>query len=424
MNEILTATPGQTIGPFYGYALPYERDHELVPPAYPKAVRLTGRSMTVTMCRSRMPCSRSGRPTDRASCRSSKARSAGTERCSRDGAGAPSTLVAGTDSLPSNPDPSGRVRHSSFPSPSSPAACLNRLFTRAYVPGDIDALAETRCSPASMKDDARPSSRCASVTAACGSTSIFKARTRRCFLLSRGMRNDLRDPRRRTRTRCPPAAAHVLAGWSRRDSNCSDRPRVQAPGHGHQTGRTLTQYAVPITFGLKLAHWLSGVLDAEDAIGRARESIPVQCRGAAGTLALVAELVPDPVGTAHVFVGELGLVSPGISWHTTRTPVTPVRGALVQAVTRWVCLRLTWLSWAARSGRAPRRNGEGSRFVVHDAAEARPGGRFLSAVVRPRFSGAWRRHRRAAAANPVRRRRRVLLAGLRGTSEGRPPPGP
>ena len=98
------------------------------------------------------------------------------------------------------------------------------------------------------------------------------------------------------------------------------------------TGRPLTQYAVPITFGLKVAHWLSGVLDAEDAIGRARESIPVQCRGAAGTLTLVAELVPDPVGTAHVFVGELGLVSPGISWHTTRTPVTPVRDALVQAV--------------------------------------------------------------------------------------------
>ncbi len=28
----LTATPGQTIGPFFGYALPFERDNELVPP--------------------------------------------------------------------------------------------------------------------------------------------------------------------------------------------------------------------------------------------------------------------------------------------------------------------------------------------------------------------------------------------------------
>ena len=28
----LTPTPGQTIGPFYGYALPYPGDSELIPP--------------------------------------------------------------------------------------------------------------------------------------------------------------------------------------------------------------------------------------------------------------------------------------------------------------------------------------------------------------------------------------------------------
>ena len=38
----LTATPGQTIGPFFGYALPFERDNELVPPASPGAIRLHG----------------------------------------------------------------------------------------------------------------------------------------------------------------------------------------------------------------------------------------------------------------------------------------------------------------------------------------------------------------------------------------------
>ncbi|MBM6620740.1 protocatechuate 3,4-dioxygenase subunit alpha [Micrococcaceae bacterium RIT802] len=38
----LTATPGQTIGPFYGYALPYERDNELVNPSRTGAVRLHG----------------------------------------------------------------------------------------------------------------------------------------------------------------------------------------------------------------------------------------------------------------------------------------------------------------------------------------------------------------------------------------------
>jgi protocatechuate 3,4-dioxygenase alpha subunit len=38
----VTATPGQTIGPFFGFALPYERGHELVPPSHPQAVRLHG----------------------------------------------------------------------------------------------------------------------------------------------------------------------------------------------------------------------------------------------------------------------------------------------------------------------------------------------------------------------------------------------
>ena len=38
----LTATPGQTIGPFFGYALPFERGNELVPPGSEEAIRLHG----------------------------------------------------------------------------------------------------------------------------------------------------------------------------------------------------------------------------------------------------------------------------------------------------------------------------------------------------------------------------------------------
>ncbi|QXQ10154.1 protocatechuate 3,4-dioxygenase subunit alpha [Paeniglutamicibacter sp. Y32M11] len=38
----LAPTPGQTIGPFYGYALPYEKDNELVNQSRPGAVRLHG----------------------------------------------------------------------------------------------------------------------------------------------------------------------------------------------------------------------------------------------------------------------------------------------------------------------------------------------------------------------------------------------
>jgi protocatechuate 3,4-dioxygenase alpha subunit len=39
----LMATPGQTVGPFFGYALPYDGGEHLVPVAHPDAVRLTGR---------------------------------------------------------------------------------------------------------------------------------------------------------------------------------------------------------------------------------------------------------------------------------------------------------------------------------------------------------------------------------------------
>lgn len=38
----LVPTPGQTIGPFYGYALPYDKGHELIHPSNPNAVRLHG----------------------------------------------------------------------------------------------------------------------------------------------------------------------------------------------------------------------------------------------------------------------------------------------------------------------------------------------------------------------------------------------
>ena len=39
----LVPTPGQTVGPFFGYALPFDRDNELVPLSHPSAVRLHGR---------------------------------------------------------------------------------------------------------------------------------------------------------------------------------------------------------------------------------------------------------------------------------------------------------------------------------------------------------------------------------------------
>lgn len=42
-EENLVATPGQTVGPFFGFALPYPGGEDLVPQSHPEAVRLTGR---------------------------------------------------------------------------------------------------------------------------------------------------------------------------------------------------------------------------------------------------------------------------------------------------------------------------------------------------------------------------------------------
>lgn len=42
MSTVPTATPGQTVGPFFGYALPFARGAELVPPGSAGSIRLHG----------------------------------------------------------------------------------------------------------------------------------------------------------------------------------------------------------------------------------------------------------------------------------------------------------------------------------------------------------------------------------------------
>ena len=98
--------------------------------------------------------------------------------------------------------------------------------------------------------------------------------------------------------------------------------------------RTLTQHAVPTTFGLKVAGWLTGVLDAYDDVDALR--LPVQLGGAAGTLAALVELGDSASARACVGAAtrHLGLAqSP--PWHTTRTPVTRLGDAAVRCTDAW-----------------------------------------------------------------------------------------
>lgn len=96
--------------------------------------------------------------------------------------------------------------------------------------------------------------------------------------------------------------------------------------------RTLTQHAVPTTFGLKAATWLTGLLDADDDL--ARLTFPVQLGGAAGTMAAAVELGLDPRAARQRLAALLGL-APAAPWHTTRRPVTRAGDALVACTDAW-----------------------------------------------------------------------------------------
>ncbi|MFF7604038.1 3-carboxy-cis,cis-muconate cycloisomerase [Streptomyces parvulus] len=97
-------------------------------------------------------------------------------------------------------------------------------------------------------------------------------------------------------------------------------------------GRTLTQHAVPTTFGLKAAGWRALVLDARDRVTAVRDGLPVQLGGAAGTLAAFGAYgAPDPTALPAAYARELGLRAPLLPWHTLRTPVADLAGALAFA---------------------------------------------------------------------------------------------
>ncbi|MEV6101848.1 lyase family protein [Nocardia sp. NPDC051981] len=105
-------------------------------------------------------------------------------------------------------------------------------------------------------------------------------------------------------------------------------------------GRTLTQHAVPVTFGLTAARWLYGVLEARDDLCDARDRLPVQIGGAAGTLAAPAELLRrsgvggDALALARAAAERLDLPwAP--PWHTVRAPLTRLADALTRAVDAW-----------------------------------------------------------------------------------------
>lgn len=150
-----------------------------------------------------------------------------------------------------------------------------------------------------------------------GSTSQDIMDTAAMLVAERSLRQMLADVRR---------SADALAGLAR-----AHRLTPLA-------GRTLTQHAVPTTFGLKAAGWLMLVLDAAERLERVRSSLPAQLGGAAGTLAAYLEYAGQAeTATASgdfaalliaAYAEETGLREPVVPWHALRTPVADLGAAL------------------------------------------------------------------------------------------------
>jgi 3-carboxy-cis,cis-muconate cycloisomerase len=146
-----------------------------------------------------------------------------------------------------------------------------------------------------------------------------------------------------------PAAGHVHAGATSQDvldsaamlvahralgpllddlDAAADAAAALAEEHAGtvMAGRTLLQQALPVTFGLKAATWLTGLDEAGARLDEVRRTrLAVQFGGAAGTLASTGEAGPEVL--AHL-AGELGLAEPVLPWHTIRTRPADLGGAL------------------------------------------------------------------------------------------------
>jgi 3-carboxy-cis,cis-muconate cycloisomerase len=93
-------------------------------------------------------------------------------------------------------------------------------------------------------------------------------------------------------------------------------------------GRTLLQQAVPVTFGLVAAGWLTSLDEARDGLAAvASQRLAVQFGGAAGTLASLGDAGQR---VAALLAADLGLAQPVLPWHTDRLRIIDLGTALAR----------------------------------------------------------------------------------------------
>jgi 3-carboxy-cis,cis-muconate cycloisomerase len=141
-------------------------------------------------------------------------------------------------------------------------------------------------------------------------------------------------------------------------------------------GRTLLQQAVPVTFGLVAAGWLTTLDDVRRQLERlAAQRLAIQLGGAAGTLSVLGAAGPQVV---TYLAEELGLAAPVLAWHTDRLRVIELAAglggccAVVGKIARDVTLLAQSEVAEVREGAAPTRPGMAASGGPRGGSSAMP----------------------------------------------------
>jgi 3-carboxy-cis,cis-muconate cycloisomerase len=168
-------------------------------------------------------------------------------------------------------------------------------------------------------------------------------------------------------------------------------------------GRTLLQQALPTTFGLKAAGWLSGLDGARIRLAEVVASLPVQYGGAAGTLAASSG---SGVALRTALAEELRLADTPVPWHTVRLPIADLAGALAATAGVFATVALDVVLLAQTEVAEVRETGEGrggSSAMPHKsnpvaAISARACARRAPGLAATLFAAMEQEHERAAGA--------------------------
>ena len=141
-------------------------------------------------------------------------------------------------------------------------------------------------------------------------------------------------------------------------------------------GRTLLQQAVPVTFGLVAAGWLTSLDEARAGLDSVGPRLAVQFGGAAGTVASLGEAGQR---VAALLAEELGLAVPVLPWHTNRLRMMDLGAALarVTAALGKIARDVTLLAQSevgelSEGGTASGATGAGQRSADQQAPAASP----------------------------------------------------